>query len=316
MPALAAGAGRTGCAGTGMTVAVSHPGWGVRMAVRVAFLIGSALAVAVVVALLSSHRAEAATPAAQGSLAGSPGPVTGLPGTTKVPPRHPLATALTQIAPATAPVRQTLRPVVEQIAPATAPVRHTLRPVVGQIAPATAPVRQTLRPIVQQVPPATTASRGHAAPPAFQPEGLTPAGRSGMGPGLIEVPSATARTAGDLGSAARTQSVVAPGASVLSTGSGSPTLDGRGTKTLGSSLDAPGPAASPGGPGLPASPWQSGGGAVPAPTGSGGGGHLSGGLSSLLASRALVLGLVVAIVGLIALWSAGRPAPRPEVSPA
>jgi hypothetical protein len=298
MPALAAGAGRTGCAGTGMTVAVSHPGWGVRMAVRVAFLIGSALAVAVVVALLSSHRAEAATPAAQGSLAGSPGPVTGLPGTTKVPPRHPLATALTQIAPATAPVRQTLRPVVEQIAPATAPVR------------------QTLMPIVQQVPPATTASRGHAAPPAFQPEGLTPAGRSGMGPGLIEVPSATARTAGDLGSAARTQSVVAPGASVLSTGSGSPTLDGRGTKTLGSSLDAPGPAASPGGPGLPASPWQSGGGAVPAPTGSGGGGHLSGGLSSLLASRALVLGLVVAIVGLIALWSAGRPAPRPEVSPA
>jgi hypothetical protein len=298
MPALAAGAGRTGCAGTGMTVAVSHPGWGVRMAVRVAFLIGSALAVAVVVALLSSHRAEAATPAAQGSLAGSPGPVTGLPGTTKVPPRHPLATALTQIAPATAPVRQTLRPVVEQIAPATAPVR------------------QTLRPIVQQVPPATTASRGHAAPRAFQPEGLTPAGRSGMGPGLIEVPSATARTAGDLGSAARTQSVVAPGASVLSTGSGSPTLDGRGTKTLGSSLDAPGPAASPGGPGLPASPWQSGGGAVPAPTGSGGGGHLSGGLSSLLASRSLVLGLVVAIVGLIALWSAGRPAPRPEVSPA
>ncbi len=298
MPALAAGAGRTGCAGTGMTVAVSHPGWGVRMAVRVAFLIGSALAVAVVVALLSSHRAEAATPAAQGSLAGSPGPVTGLPGTTKVPPRHPLATALTQIA------------------PATAPVRHTLRPVVGQIAPATAPVRQTLRPIVQQVPPVTTASRGHAAPPAFQPEGLTPAGRSGMGPGLIEVPSATARTAGDLGSAARTQSVVAPGASVLSTGSGSSTLDGRGTKTLGSSLDAPGPAASPGGPGLPASPWPSGGGAVPAPTGSGGGGHLSGGLSSLLASRSLVLGLVVAIVGLIALWSAGRPAPRPEVSPA
>jgi hypothetical protein len=298
MPALAAGAGRTGCAGTGMTVAVSHPGWGVRMAVRVAFLIGSALAVAVVVALLSSHRAEAATPAAQGSLAGSPGPVTGLPGTTKVPPRHPLATALTQIAPATAPVRQTLRPVVEQIAPATAPVR------------------QTLMPIVQQVPPATTASRGHAAPPAFQPEGLTPAGRSGMGPGLIEVPSATARTAGDLGSAARTQSVVAPGASVLSTGSGSPTLDVRGTKTLGSSLDAPGPAASPGGPGLPASPWPSGGGAVPAPTGSGGSGHLSGGLSSLLASRSLVLGLVVAIVGLIALWSAGRPAPRPEVSPA
>jgi hypothetical protein len=297
-----------------------------RLAARVAFFLAALVATAAVVVLLGSHRAEAATPPA-GKAVPSDAPGSSMrvaPGGGRALTEAPTPvrkTSLSVVPGATgalAPVTQTLRPVVQQVAPAatsvTAPVTQTLRPLLQQVAPAatsvTAPVGQALRRIVPLGPGALRplAQILGAVP---QPDRLVlpPSTRSGTGPGPIGPPGGSPDVSLRPGLITAPPPVAAPG---------SPSMNGSQISWNGSSRTALGSrvAQPQDAPGLPAASAPFGGATAPTPEGSSGAGHGANGLLVTLLARWLSLGLLIFIVGLIALWSAGRPAPRPEVSPA
>jgi hypothetical protein len=285
-----------------------------RLAVRVTLFLVGLVAAAILVVVLGSHRAEAAARPVEkpvpGAVPGSAARVApGAVRTSTASPAQVRRTFRSEVRGGTgplAPATQALRPIVRQVSPAATSVTQTLRPLVGQVSPVTTsvtmPVGQALRHIVPQ-------GRGALSPLAqilgTVPRYVAQPNRPVAAPAPISGTYASVRpgptTSRPPAAASGGPTITDP--PILSTGSHLSALDSRGTRPhAGSRL----PTAS-----VPL-------GAVPAPTpgGSSGAGHGATGLLASLLARWRSLGLLMFIVGLIALWSAGRPAPRPEVSPA
>ena len=288
-----------------------HPSWGVRLAVRAAIFLGAAVAVAAVVVLLGTHRAGAATLPIGNTAVPGAGPRSSLP---------VVGGAEGTLTTVTTPVTQTLVPVVQPVTPVTTPVKQTLVPVLQQVTPVTTPVTTPAGQAVGRVVPQATGSLSpvvHTLGPSVQPV----AEKLGLASTLpTPAPAPLLPIGVPAGSA---HDFVGP-----TPGGGAPPVSGPGTWTLpsmvgssvssaGSSLSALGSRSTSlhDGSGLPGPAWPFGG-TTSAPMGSVGGGHGATGLSATLLARSLAVGLLTVIIGLIALWAAGRPARRPEVSPA
>jgi hypothetical protein len=295
---------RTAALGGALPPFELHLSRSARLAARVAFFLAALVATAAVVVLLGSHRAEAAAPHA-GKAVPSDAPGSSM----RVAPGG--RRALTE---APTPVRKTSLSVVPGATGALAPVTQTVRPVVQQVAPAatsvTAPVGQALRRIVPLGPGALRpVAQILGAIPQPDRSVPPPSTRSGAGPGPIGPPGGRPDVPLRPGPTTAPPPVAAPGSPSMN---GSPiSWNGSSHTALGSRVTQPHDV-----PGLPAASAPFGGAPAPTPEGSGGGGHGANGLLLSLLARWRSLGLLIFIVGLIALWSAGRPAPRPEVSPA
>jgi hypothetical protein len=279
-----------------------------RLAARVAFFFAALVAAAAVVVLLGSHHAEAAVAPAGKAVpgAGRGSSIRVVPGAGRTltaaptPVRRTSRNVVTGATGALTRETQALGPVVQQLAPATSPVTTPVGQALRRIVPlgpgALRPVAQLLGPVPQYL------------AQLYGPV-LTPSTRSETGSRPIGAPGVSSYVADRAGPPTAPSSVVAPGnpsvkgSPTPSAGSNHPALDSRGTYSHER-------------PGLPAASDPFGGATAPTPVGSGGAGHGASGLLASLLSSWRSLGLLIVLVGLIALWSAGRPAARPEVSPA
>ena len=312
---------------------------GISLAVRASLLLAVAAAVAVVLLLLGSNRAEAATMGsdrAQAAAAPLPGisPVlgartaaagvpTGVGGTLT-----PVTTALgqtvhpvvPQVKGALTPVRQTLGSVAQQVrratTPATTPVRQTVDRLVPPATGATAPVRQALAPVVQQVNPMPRALPLPLTRSVWPPAPIRLLGGSAHGL-VVSGPAREVQAAAGPGSSGP-GGPIGPldltGSSTSSAGPASAAVDLHVTGALERALAAELPSRTHDRSQSPASPWPFG--AVPTPQGSGGAGSGSAGLSAFLPGRLLAVCFLTFMIGLLLLWSPGRHRPKPEVFPA
>jgi hypothetical protein len=268
-----------------------------RFALRAGLVLGIALAAGALLVLLGAHRADAETKADAGghSSQGVGGAPDGAHGkthgtdTSVVTPARTSAVAVTQPANGAAsgvtePVSQTVAPVLQQIGGApgglTMPGSPTLAPVVQQITPRQPTLPPPLAAFVNLTP------RGQPAPLAVSPVGTVPL----ASPGSVALLSPTGSSPSALGS-------------TNVAGRGRPSASGLSDSSNNRSE-------------APWSPWPTGAPVLPPTAPSGGGGHAPNDLLAKLPVSILTLGLLALMILLLALWSAGRPAPRPEVSPA
>jgi hypothetical protein len=267
-----------------------------RFALRAGLVVGIAILAGALLLLLGAHRADAETKADAGGhssqgVGGAPdrahskaqGADTSVVTPTRTSPVAVAQPANGAASGVTKPVSQTVAPVVQQIGGApgglTMPGSPTLAPVVQQVTPQQTTLPPQLAGFVNLTP------RGQPASLAVSPVGAVPL----ASPGTVAPLSPTGSSPSALGS--------------TNVAGGRPSASGLSGSSNNRSE-------------APWSPWPTGAPVMPPTAPSGGGAHAPNDLFANLPVSILTLGLLALTILLLALWSGGRPAPRPEVSPA